>query len=156
MLWFPIIDLKLQGTICHVWSNICFKTLAWLLSTVKRHMNCFGLFWFNYQGFWYFVPSQSCQIHKNTQNSLKFVRNHIKYVSVHHIWNLCWPLGLFTWCQLANLSWNFVTETSKQCPKTTRGRLCCEKLGCSHDIKSFAIGSFLDVVVVERANDYLC
>lgn len=29
---------------------------------------------------------------------------------------------------------------------------------CSHDIKSFAIGSFLDgtCIVIERANDYLC
>ena len=26
----------------------------------------------------------------------------------------------------------------------------------SHDIKSFAIGSFLDGIVVEGVNDYLC
>ena len=56
----------------------------------------------------------------------------------------------------ANLSWNFVTETCKQCPETTRCRLCCEKLGTSHDIKGFAIGSFLEHIVVERANDDLC
>ena len=56
----------------------------------------------------------------------------------------------------ANLSWNFVTETCKRRPETTRHRLCCEKLGTSHDVKGFAIGSFLEHIVVERANDDLC
>ena len=56
----------------------------------------------------------------------------------------------------ANLSWNFVTETCKRRPETTRHRLCCEKLGTSHDVKGFAIGSFLERIVVERANDDLC
>ena len=40
------------------------------------------------QGFWYFTPSQSREIHKNTQNTVKFSRNLIKYMSVQHIWNL--------------------------------------------------------------------
>ena len=57
---------------------------------------------------------------------------------------------------LQNLSWNFVTEMCKQRPETTRRRLCCEKLGTSHDVKGFAIGSFLEHIVVERANDDLC
>ena len=35
----------------------------------------------------------------------------------------------------------------------TRRRLCCEKLGTSHDVKGLAIGSFLERIVVERAND---
>ena len=56
----------------------------------------------------------------------------------------------------ANLSWNFVTETCKRRPETTRCRLCCDKLGTSHDVKGFAIGSFLERIVVERANDDLC
>ena len=30
------------------------------------------------------------------------------------------------------------------------------KLGASHDVKGFAIGSFLERIVVERANDDLC
>ena len=30
------------------------------------------------------------------------------------------------------------------------------KLGTSHDVKGFAIGSFLERIVVERANDDLC
>ena len=31
--------------------------------------------------------------------------------------------------------------------------LCCEKLGTSHDVKGFAIGSVLERIVVVRAND---
>ena len=45
---------------------------------------------------------------------------------------------------------------SKEGPKTTRRKLCCEKLGTSHDIKSFAIGSFLEHFVVKIANNYIC
>ena len=81
---------------------------------------------------------------------MKFARNNIKYMSVRHIWNLSRLLGLFTSCKLANLSWNFVTKTSKQCTKTCRHWGWCKKLGTSHDVKSFAIGSFLDGIVVER------
>ena len=77
-------------------------------------------------------------------------------MSVQHIWNLFQLLGLFTCCKLVNLFWNFVTETCKQRPETIRRRLCCEKLGTSHDVKGFAIGSFLEHIVVERANDNLC
>ena len=39
----------------------------------------------------------------------------------------------------------------KQRPETNRHRLCCGKLGTSHDVKGFAIGSFLEGIVVERA-----
>ena len=44
--------------------------------------------------------------------------------------------------------------TSSQRPETTRRRLCCEKLGTSHDVKGFAIGSFLERIVVQRANNH--
>ena len=44
----------------------------------------------------------------------------------------------------------------KQHSETTRRRLCCENLGTSHDAKGFAIGSFLECIVVERTNDDLC
>ena len=44
----------------------------------------------------------------------------------------------------------------QQCPKTTQCKLCCEKLGASHDVKSFAIGSLLEHFVVKIANDFLC
>ena len=100
--------------------------------------------------------AKSREIHKNTKNTVKFGRNLIKYMSVQYIWNLFLLLGLLTCRKLANLSQNFITETCKQRPKTTRRRLCCKKLGASHDVKGFAIGSFLERIVVERANDDLC
>ena len=31
-----------------------------------------------------------------------------------------------------------------------------QKLGTSHDVKSFAIGSLLECLVVRLANDHLC
>ena len=72
-------------------------------------------------------------------------------MSVQHIWNLFQLLGLFTGHKVANLSRNFVTERCKQRPETTMRRLCCKKLGTSHDVKGFAIGSFLEHIFVERA-----
>ena len=72
-------------------------------------------------------------------------------MSVQQFWNLSQLLGVFTCRELANLCQNFVTETCKQHSETTRRRLCCENLGTSHDVKGFAIGSFLKRIVVERA-----
>ena len=37
-----------------------------------------------------------------------------------------------------------------------RRRLYYEKLGTSHDVEGFATGSFLEHIIVERANDDLC
>ena len=48
---------------------------------------------------------------------MKFGINLIKYMSVQHFWNLSQLLVLFTYCKLANLSWNFITKTCKQRPK---------------------------------------
>ena len=100
--------------------------------------------------------AKSHEIHKNTQNTANFGRNLIKYTSVQHFWKLSQLLGWFTYRKLVNLSWNFITVTCEQRPETTRLRLCCKKLGTSHDVKGFAIGSFLERIVVERANDDLC
>ena len=61
--------------------------------------------------------AKSREIHKNTQNIVKFGINLIEYMSVQHFWNLSQLLGLFTCHKLANLSWNFVTKTCKQRPK---------------------------------------
>ena len=36
-----------------------------------------------------------------------------------------------------------------------RRKLCCKKLGTSHDVKSFAKGAFLERFVVEIAKTYL-
>lgn len=46
-------------------------------------------------------------------NTTTFARNPTKYVSVQHIWNLSWLLGLFTCPKLENLSWNFVTACTR-------------------------------------------
>ena len=37
---------------------------------------------------------------------------------------------------------------SEQRPKTTRRKICCKKLGTSHDVESFAFGSFVELFVV--------
>ena len=59
--------------------------------------------------------AKSCEIRKNTQNTAKFGRNLIKYMSVQQFWNLSQLLGVlqFTCCKIANLCQNFVTETCK-------------------------------------------
>ena len=96
------------------WRNIVAKCnfLVASLYNVNDAAHC--------QGFWYFTPSQSCEIHKNTQNTAKFGRNPINYMSVQHMWNFSQLLGLFTCCKLLNLSWNFVTEMCKQRPETLK------------------------------------
>ena len=115
-----------------------------------------NLFPLSMQGFWYFARSRSREVHKNSQNTAKFGKNLIKYMSVQQFWNLSQILGVFTCRKLANLCQNFVAETCKQLSETTRRKLCCENLGTGHDVKGFAIGSFLERIVVERANDDLC
>ena len=50
-------------------------------------------------------------------------------MSVQQFWNLFQLLGVFTCHKLTNLCQNFITETCKQRSKTTRHKLCCEKLG---------------------------
>ena len=44
----------------------------------------------------------------------------------------------------------------KRTSRNYQAWLGCEKLGTSHEVKGFAIGSFLERIVVERANDNLC
>ena len=94
----------------------------------------------------YFTWSLNHEIQVNPQNPAKFTKTHQK---PRNIWNLSQLLLQFNCRKLANLSWN------EQHPKTTRRKLCFKKLGTSHNIKRFAIGSFLNGIVVERANDYL-
>ena len=54
---------------------------------------------------------QSRKIHKNTRSTAQFGRNLTEYMSVQHIWNLSGDVFCH---KLANLSWNFVTETRKR------------------------------------------
>ena len=84
------------------------------------------------QGFWYFAPSQSRKIHKNTQNTPKFGTNLIKYMSVQHTWNFSQLLQLFTCRKLVNLS-----ETCKQRPKTP------QLLGVDYVAKNWALAMML-------------
>ena len=75
------------------------------------------------------------------KNTAKFGRNLITYMPVQYILNVFQLLGLFNCRELAIFYHRtFVTETCKQCPETTRRRLCYEK----------------ERIVVERANDDLC
>ena len=90
------------------------------------------------QGFWYFAWSQSREIQVYPWNPVKFGNNLIKYMSVQHIWNLFQLLVLFTCCKCANLSWNFVTETCKQCPKTTRHDYVAKNWALAMIFKGFA------------------
>ena len=76
-------------------------------------------------------------------------------MTIQHILNISRLLGLFNCHKLANLFWNFITTMREQRPKTTGRKLCCKKLGISHDVKSFVIGSFLEHFVVRIANDSL-
>ena len=53
------------------------------------------------------------EIHKTMQNTAKFGRNLIKYMSVQQFWNLCPLLGVFTCRKLTNLCQNFVNNVPK-------------------------------------------
>ena len=132
-------------------SNIHLLRHDW--SNCNRHNSC------NSQGFWYFAQSRSREIQVNPRNPAKFTKTpKIPWNSVEILSNTC-LYSNFETClcrKLANLCQNCVTEMCKQHSETSRCRLCCEKLGTSHDVKGFAIGSFLERIVVERANDDLC
>ena len=65
--------------------------------------------------------------------------------------NLILAIGAVNYHKLANLSSNFIATTNEQRPKPTRRKLCCKKLGTSHNVNSFAIGSFFDRFVVRIA-----
>ena len=84
------------------------------------------------------------------QNSLETLS---KDMSIQHIetyldyWGCLIVVNLS--CKLS-----LITSMSEKHPKTTRLKLCCEKLCTSHDVKSFVIGSFLKCFVVKIANDY--
>ena len=146
-------------------SDLLYSWKFWSWKVIKPHLNNGRRSTF--LGFWYFTRSQSCEIQVNLWNPAKFTktrkiaRNSVAILSNTCLYNVFETYfsyrGYSSICgKLANLSWNFVTETCKQHPETTRRRLYFEKLGTSHHVKGFAIGSFLERIVVERANDDLC
>ena len=94
------------------------------------------------QGFWYFAPSQSREIHKNTQNTTKFGRNIINYMSVQHIWNFSQLLGLFTCRKLVNLS--------SRNSETTRQRLCAKNWALAMMLKALPLVQFWSVLLLKE------
>ena len=69
-----------------------YQFLEFLLNN-KRELQAFNSFQVlnilhaTHQSFWCFARSRSREIHKNTQNTAKFGRNLIKYMSVQQFWN---------------------------------------------------------------------
>ena len=94
------------------------------------------------QGFWYFAPSQSREINKNTQNTAKFGRNIIKYMSVQHIWNFSQLLGLSTCRKLVNLS--------SRNSETTRRRLCAKNWALAMMLKALPLVQFWSVLLLKE------
>ena len=110
------------------------------------------------QGFWYFARSRSREIQVNPRNPAKFTktrkipRNSVEILSNTCLYNIFETYFSYRGYLLAvNLQIYLGTSSLKRA-----NRLCCEKLGTSHDVKGFAIGSFLERIVVKRANDDLC
>ena len=113
------------------------------------------------QGFWYFVRLRSSEIQVNLWNPVKFTKtckipwNSVEILSTtclyNIFWNLCRLLGLFTCRKLANLSWNFITETCKKRPGTTRRGLCCEDLGAlSMMLKALPLVHFWSILLFKE------
>ena len=94
------------------------------------------------QGFWYFAWSLNREIHKNTQNTPKFGRNLIKYMSVQHIWNFSQLLGLFTCRKLVNLS--------SRNSKTTRRRLRAKNWALAMMLKALPLVQFWSVLLLKE------
>ena len=69
-------------------------------------------------------------------------------MSVQQFWNLSRLLGVFTCCKLANYVKTSSLKRANNVPKLPGVD--------GHDVKGFATGSFLERIVVERANDDLC
>ena len=110
------------------------------------------------QGFWYFAWSRSRKVQVNPRNPAKFTKtrkipqNSVEILSNTCLYNIFETFFSYRGYLLAvNLQIYLGTSSLKRA-----NRLCCEKLGTSHDVKGFAIGSFLECIVVERANDDLC
>ena len=105
------------------------------------------------EGFWYFTRSRSRETHKYMQNTTKFARNLIKYnifETYFGYWGCLIAVNLQIYLETSSPQW------ANNVPKTTRRKLCCEKLGTSHDVKSFAIRSFFEHFVDKIATDHFC
>ena len=86
--------------------------------------------------------TKTCEI---PQNSLEILSNTCRYnifETYLGYWDCLIAINLKIYLK------NFIATTNEQHPKPTRHKLCCIKLGTSHDVKSFAIGSFLECFIV--------
>ena len=92
---------------------------------------------------------QICEIHKNTQNTAKFGR-------VEILSNTC----LYSNFETCLSYLGYLLAVNSQIYLKTSSRKCANNVpklpGVDYDVKGFAIGSFLERIVVERANDDLC
>ena len=96
---------------------------------------------------------------RNSQKTHKIQQNSVHILSNTCLYNI-FETYLSYWGCLVAVNLQIYLETSSlKCANNILKLTvidCCEKLGTSHDVKGFAIGSFLEHIVVERANDDLC
>ena len=101
----------------------------------------------------------------NPRNPAKFTktrkipRNLVKILSNRCLYNI-FETYFSYWGYLLAVNLQIYLETlslkrANNVPKLP-GAIMLRKLGTSSDVKGFAIGSFLERIVVERANDNLC
>ena len=66
------------------------------------------------------ISGNSTKSREVIHKTRKIPQNSSVILSNTYLYNIFWNFtSTFTCCKLANLYWNFVTETSKQCPKST-------------------------------------
>ena len=99
---------------------------------------------------------KSCEIHKNTQDTCE-IRQKSYQIRLYSNFETC----LSYWGYLLAVNPQIYVKTSSlKCannvPKLPGVDYVAKKLGTSHDVKGFAIGSFQEHIVVEKANDDLC
>ena len=75
------LQLPVQGSKLEKFSGRLLAT-NWRNIVAKYKFLVASLYNVNDAAHWYFMPPQSREIHKNTQNTAKFGRNLIKYMSV--------------------------------------------------------------------------
>ena len=101
---------------------------------------------------------KSGEIHKTTQNTTKFSRNLIKYMSVQLIRNLPQLLGLFTCCKLTRVI--YLKTSSLKCannvPKLPGVDYVAKNWALAMMLKALLLVHFWSIIVVERTNDDLC
>ena len=85
----------------------------------------------------------------------KIPRNSVEILSNTCLYNI-FETFLSYWGYLLARKRVNLSRTTYRNSETNRRTLCGEKLGTSHDVKGFAIGSVPERIVVERANDDLC